>query len=113
MRKASRAEVAAVGVDGYVSQVDVGFHRCEANVTEPLSTRSTHYGRLREYINSPLLFDHVQEVTVVHYPFKYRAKCEPVMPAECRGKPKNRNGFLNRKGLGIVLWTLNFRMKER
>jgi hypothetical protein len=35
------------------------------------------------------------------------------MPAERRGKPKNRNGFLNRKGLGIVLWTLNFRMKER
>jgi hypothetical protein len=38
--KTSRAEVSAVGVDGYASEVDVGFHRCEANVTEPLSTRS-------------------------------------------------------------------------
>lgn len=38
--KTSRAEVPAVGVDGYASQVDVGLHRCEANITEPLSTRS-------------------------------------------------------------------------
>jgi hypothetical protein len=40
MCKTSRTEVSAVGVDGYASQVDVGFHRCEANITEPLSTRS-------------------------------------------------------------------------
>jgi hypothetical protein len=38
--KTSRAEVSALGVDNYASQVDVGFHRCEANITEPLSTRS-------------------------------------------------------------------------
>ena len=113
MREAGRVEVSAAGIDDYAPQVDVGFHRCEADVTEPLSTRSTHYGRLREYINSPLLFDHIQEVTVVHYPFKYRAKREPVMPAERRGKPKNRNSFPNRERVGMVLWTLNFRMKER
>jgi hypothetical protein len=49
---------------------------------------------------------------VVHYPFKYRAKREPVMPAERCGKPKYWNSFLSRNSVGIVLWTLNFRMKE-
>lgn len=44
VRKAGCAEVAAVGVDGYVSQIDVGFHRCETNVTEPSSSRSTTMG---------------------------------------------------------------------
>ena len=48
VRKASRAKVSAVGVDGYVPQVDVGFHRCEANVTEPLlTTQSTTVDTVR------------------------------------------------------------------
>lgn len=113
MREAGRAEVSAVGADGYVPQVDVGFHCCEADVTEPLSIRLTHYGTSREYLNSPLFFDHVQEITVVHYPFKYRPKRESVMPAKRRGKPKNWNRFLNRMRVCMVFRTLNFRMKER
>lgn len=44
----SCAEVSAAGVDGYASQVDVGFHRCEANITEPLSARSNHYSHLKD-----------------------------------------------------------------
>lgn len=48
VRKASRAKVSAVGVDGYVPQVDVGFHRREANVTEPLLTRSTTVDTVRD-----------------------------------------------------------------
>ena len=36
VRKASRAEVSVVGADSYILQVDVGFHRCEADVTEPM-----------------------------------------------------------------------------
>jgi hypothetical protein len=113
MREACRAEVSAVGADGYVPQIDVGFHSCEADVTEPLPTRSTHYGTSRKYLNSPLLFDHVQEVTVIHYPFKYRPKRESVVPAERRGKPKNRDSFPNRMRVCMVFRTLNFRMKER
>jgi hypothetical protein len=35
MRKTRRAEVSAVGADGYVLQVDVRFHRCETDITEP------------------------------------------------------------------------------
>lgn len=35
MREACRAEVSAVAADGYALQVDVGFHRCEADVAEP------------------------------------------------------------------------------
>ncbi len=34
------------------------------------------------------------------------------MPAERCGKPKNWNSFLNRMRVGIILWTMNFRMKE-
>jgi hypothetical protein len=60
----------------------------------------------------PLLFDHVQEVTMIDYPFEYRAKCEPVMPAECCRKSKNRNSVLGRSTVGIALWTLDFWVKE-
>jgi hypothetical protein len=60
----------------------------------------------------PLLFDHVQEVTVVHYPLEYRAKREPIVPAERRGKPKDRNSVLSRLRLSIVLRTLNVGVKE-
>jgi hypothetical protein len=35
MRKTRRAEVSAVGADDYVLQVDVRFHRCETDITEP------------------------------------------------------------------------------
>jgi hypothetical protein len=35
MREASRAKVSAVGADGDVLQVDVGFHRRETDVAEP------------------------------------------------------------------------------
>jgi len=35
MRKTRRAEVSAVGADSYVLQVDVRFHRCETDITEP------------------------------------------------------------------------------
>ena len=35
MRKTRRAEVSAVRADGYVLQVDIRFHRCEADITEP------------------------------------------------------------------------------
>lgn len=35
MREACGAEISAVGVDGYALQVDVGLHRCEADIAEP------------------------------------------------------------------------------
>lgn len=34
------------------------------------------------------------------------------MPAERCRKPKNWNRFLSRTSAGVILWTLNFRMKE-
>ena len=49
---------------------------------------------------------------MVHYPFEYRAKCEPVMPAECCGESKNWDSVLSRTAVGIDLLTLDFRVKE-
>jgi hypothetical protein len=63
-------------------------------------------------LDLPLLFNHVQEVTVVHYPFEYRAKCEPVMPAECCRESKNWDGVLRWTMMGVNLWALDFRVKE-
>ena len=75
-------------------------------------SESSLYGHRDKVLGLPLLFDHVQEVTMIDYPFEYRAKREPVMPAECCGKSKNRNSVLGRSTVGIVLWTLDLWVKE-
>lgn len=49
---------------------------------------------------------------MIHYPFKYRAKRKPVVPAERCGKPKNWNSILSGTSVGIVLRTLDLRVKE-
>jgi len=46
----------------------------------------------------PLLFDHVQKVSVVHNPVKNRTKCEAIVPTERGGETDDRYAVLGRRG---------------
>jgi hypothetical protein len=62
--------------------------------------------------HSPLLFDHVEEVSVIYNPFEYRTECKSIMPAESCRKPKDWNSGPNRWSIRPAFRGWNCWMKE-
>lgn len=61
----------------------------------------------------PLFFDHLEEISVVDNTLKHRPQCQPIMTAECRREPKNRNRLCRRGGIKRCIWALYCRMEMR
>lgn len=60
---------------------------------------------------APLVLDHSEEVVMVHYALKHRAKGKPVVSAESSREPDDRNSVGLRRGFLVLVRALDLWME--